>query len=372
MEKIKILFIGYGTNLGGIETFLYNLVKNADSDKFSFSFLTFKGNKEVVFNDELINMGCKIYKITPRAKNYLKFLKELKDVYKNNKFDYIHFNLMDFSCFERITYANKYSNAKLIIHSHCGNGKYIKNKSKISQLLNKYGKHKMKNIKYFRVACGKEAGDYMFAPHPFTIFNNGIDFNKFKFNKSYRYEIRKKLNINDDEICIGLVAAFLPAKNHEFLIDIINNLKHKKVKLMLIGTGILEKVIKEKVNKLNLNNQVIFLGKKADAFKFYSAMDIYVMPSISEGLSISLCEAQVNGLKCYTSDEVDKQSNISGNVEFLSLSKHPKEWAEYILQSDNTRDKNVLEKIPNEFNAKESYKKIYKFYRDILNYDEVN
>ena len=112
-------------------------------------------------------------------------------------------------------------------------------------------------------------------------------------------------------------------------------------------------------------HKVIFLGKKVDANKYYSAMDIYIMPSISEGLSIALCEAQVNGLKCYTSDGVDKQSNISGNVEFLSLSQSPKEWAEHILKSNNSRDENVLEKIPEEFDAKKSYKKIYKFYGNV-------
>ena len=75
MKKIKVLFTGYGTNLGGIETFLFNLVENVDLKKFEFSFLVFKASKKVVFYDELIEMGCKIYEITPRSKNYFKFLK---------------------------------------------------------------------------------------------------------------------------------------------------------------------------------------------------------------------------------------------------------------------------------------------------------
>ena len=366
MKKIKVLFIGYGTNLGGIETYLFNLVKNADSSKFEFSFLTFKESKEVVFYNELINMGCKIYKITPRTKNYFKFLKDLKDVYKNNNFDYIHFNLMDFSCFERITYANKYSKANLIIHSHCGSKNYIKTKSIISQLLNKYGKYKIKKINYYRVACGKEAGNFMFNNSSFITFNNGIEFNKFKFNKNYRYEIRKKLNIKNDELCIGLVAAFLPVKNHDFLIDVIDNLRHKKVILLLIGTGPLEDEIKQKVSKLKLDKQVMFLGKRTDTFKFYSAMDIYLMPSVSEGLSISLCEAQINGLKCYTTTGVDRESNISNNVTFLSLDKKAEGWANHIINSNNDRDVNVLKKIPDKFNSKRSYEKVYKFYEDNL------
>ena len=368
MKKIKVLFIGYGTNLGGIETFLFNLVKNADLKKFEFSFLVFKTNKKVVFYDELIKMGCKIYEMTPRSKNYFKFLKELKDVYTSNDFDYIHFNLMDLSCFERIIYANKYSSAKLIIHSHCGNIEYLKTKSIASRILHKIGMRYIKKINYIRLSCGEKAGKYMFGKDKFIVFNNGIDYDRFRFSLNNRKAIRKELNIKGNEICLGLVATFSPVKNHTFLIDVIYELNklNENIKLILIGVGLLEDDIKKKVEELGLTEKVIFLGKKVDANKYYSAMDIYIMPSLSEGLSISLCEAQVNGLKCYTSDNVDKQSNISGNVEFLSLSQSPKEWAEHILKSNNSRDENALEKIPEEFDAKKSYNRIYKFYEDIL------
>lgn len=366
MKKIKVLFIGYGTNLGGIETFLFNLVKNADLKKFEFSFLVFKANKKVVFYDELIKLGCKIYEITPRSKNYFKFLKDLKDVYKNNDFDYIHFNLMDLSCFERITYANKYSSAKLIIHSHCGSSAHINKKSIISQILHKIGLKKIAKINHYNFACGKQAGIWMFGKEPFIIFNNGIDLNKFKFSKVNRDLIRKGLNIKSDETCIGLVAKLEEEKNPLFLLETFKqyHLLQNKSHLIIIGEGSLKEQLDSKINKYNLNNNVHLLGKKIDAYKYYSAFDIVIMPSLYEGLSITLCEAQVNGLKCYTSDNVDKQSNISGNVEFLSLSKEPKEWAEHILKSNNSRDEKVLEKIPEEFDSKKSYKKIYKFYEN--------
>ena len=239
MNKIKILLTGMSDNLGGIETYIYNLYKNADKEKFEFSFLVFDYGKKVCYEKELEKKGVKFYKITPRTKNYFKFLKDLKEVYKNNKFDYIHFNLMDFSCFERITYANKYSKAKIIIHSHCGSSNYLKGNHLRTAILNKLGKYKIRKIPYIRAACGKQAGEYMFGLEEYLIFNNGIDLEKFKYNQASRQQIRSGLNIKNDTIVIGLIAAFLPVKNHSFLIEIFSEIikQKKNYKLFLIGIG---------------------------------------------------------------------------------------------------------------------------------------
>ena len=368
MQKIKILLVGYGTNLGGIETYLYNLVKNADKNKFEFSFLVFDYGKKVCFEDELHSEGIKFFKITQRTINYKKFLRDLKNVYINNEFDYIHFNLMDFSCYERITYAYKYSNAKLIIHSHNGSNNYFKSMHLRTRFLNYIGKKKIRKINYLKVSCGNKAGQFMFNSNDYIIFNNGIDIDKFCYDEFNRRKIRNELNIKQDEIVYGLVAAFNKVKNHTFLIEIFNHLLklNNNCKLLLIGEGIEKNNIIKLIDNLNIKDKVILTGKRNDVNEILSAIDCYVMPSISEGLSISLVEAQVNGLKCYTSDGVDKNSNITGNVEFLSLKKTPKEWAEYIYKSNNKRDKDVLNKIPDEFNSEKSYQKVFEFYQNNL------
>ena len=117
MEKIKILYEGLSENLGGIETFIYNLYKNIDNEKFEISFLIDKGLK-IPYQEEYENNGCKFYRIENRKNNYIKYLNELKNVYKNGYFDIIHINIMSYSLFERITYACKYSKANIIVHSH--------------------------------------------------------------------------------------------------------------------------------------------------------------------------------------------------------------------------------------------------------------
>ena len=177
-----------------------------------------------------------------------------------------------------------------------------------------------------------------------------------------------QLNINKAVVVLGIVARMNEPKNHNFLIDIFQEYikLNKNSKLLLIGDGYLREKIEEKIEKLALSDKVLLLGDRTDVNKLYSAIDIYVMPSLYEGLSISLCEAQVNGLRCYTSTRVDTNSNITNNVEFLSLKKSAKEWAEHIFKNDNTRDKDVINKIPDEFNDKKSYNKLFEYYIECL------
>lgn len=359
---IKILFEGLSNNLGGIETFIYNLIKNADKNKFEFSILLDE-NIVTPYQDEYQDNGIKIYRVTSRKKNYFKYLKELKKIYQDNQFDYIHINVMSYSLFERITYACKYSKAKVIVHSH--NAGY-KNGYYRTRILHQIGKLIVKPHRFLKIACGEEAGKFMFKPNEYKIFNNGIDLEKFQFSQKYRKEIREELNLQENTIAIGLVAAFLPVKNHIFLIDIFNEILklNNNSKLILIGTGPTQEKIKQEVKKINLQNKILFLGKRMDVNKIYSGLDIYLMPSISEGLSISLVEAQVNGLKCYTSTGVDKNSNVTGNVDFISLKNTSKEWADRIINSNNNRDINALDKVPDEFNAKKSYEKLFNYYKE--------
>lgn len=363
MDKIKILYEGLSSNLGGIETFVYNLIKNADKDVFEF-YIMLDNEVTMPYQDELEDMGCKIIKVCNRKDSYKQYLSDLKDVYTKNKFDIIHINVMSYSVFERVTYACKYSNSKVIVHSH--NGGYT-NKLYRTRILHQLGKLMIRKCKFINIACGEKAGKFMFNGQNFEVFTNGIDIDKFKYSEKNRKEIRKELNIKDDEFVIGEIAAFFEVKNHEFLIDFFKDYsdKNPKSKLVLVGVGPRGEIIKEKVRTLGLSEKVLFLGKRTDVNKIYSALDLYIMPSFSEGLSISLCEAQINGLKCYTTDGVDKTSNITGNVDFISLDEGSNKWMEIISKNNNSRDKFVLDKIPDEFDSNKSYKKIYDYYMKI-------
>jgi glycosyltransferase involved in cell wall biosynthesis len=273
---------------------------------------------------------------------------------------------MSYEAFERIVWSLKYTTAKVIVHSH--NAGFGSNAKTHTRLLHQIGKNLLKNKDFLRVACGDYAGKWIFEDKPFTILNNGVNAQKFEFNKAKRQEFREKYNISEDTIVLGHTGRIEIQKNHDFLIDIFNSYhtKNPNSKLMLVGDGSLKQSLENKVAMLNLSNDVIFTGFTKNVNEYYSAFDYFVMPSLFEGLSISLVEAQFNGLKCISSDSVDPTSDISKNVVFLSLKKSANDWAQEIINIESMRDINILKNINQDFLIENSVKKLEKFYEDNL------
>lgn len=358
MKKIKILLIGYSSNKGGIETYLYNLIKNADRDMFSFDILCSSKNK-IPQEEELKNMGVKIFRIVTRRENRKEHIKGIRKVLNNN-YDYIHFNIMSYSWYEPIIEASKI-NSNIIIHSHSSG---LSSYGILTNILHLFGEFKIRNINYIPIACSNRAGKFMFKNKKIIVCSNGIDINKFVYKNKKNKKIRKEFNISPDTFILGNVATFLPVKNHLFLVDLFYEYHklNKNSKLLLVGDGPLKEKILSKVKKLEIEDSVIFTGIKDNVEEFYSVFDVFVFPSFSEGFGIVLLEAQTNGLKCYTSTNVSNEVNITGNVEFLSLKKTAKYWAQYIYHKNNIRDEKVLNNNLKVFDINESYKKIYNIY----------
>ncbi len=260
MKKIKILFEGLSQNIGGIENYVHNLYENIDKNKYEISFLV-DGDIKIAYHNQYEKDGCKFFYTENRKRNYSKYLKDLKNIYLKNEFDIIHINVMSYSLFERITSACKYSNAKIIVHSHSTG--YAKGYYK-TKLLHQIGKIFVRNKKFYKIACGEDAGNFMFGKNNFTIINNGVDLEKYKYSGQARDEIRKEFNIERDTTVITNVGAFFPVKNHNFIIDIYNEYMqiNPKSLLLLVGEGHLKDKIKAKVNDLKIESNVIFCRKK--------------------------------------------------------------------------------------------------------------
>lgn len=361
MRKIKILHTGMSSNLGGIEKFLIDMYRNIDRERFEIKFLVFSDGKPCFYDEIKDNV---IY-ITSRAKNYIKFINEMKNVLKSEEFDYIHFNLMEFSCFERIILAQKYSNAKIILHSHIADNRLYSFKTKI---LNKLGEIKiLKKENYIKLACSRDAGNDMFKKFKnknFSVINNGIDLQKFVFSNEKRHIIREELSIGENELLIGHVGRFVEQKNHEYLIEIFKEVKkiNKTAKLLLIGKGPLKEKIKEKCAKLELLDSIIFLEDIYNVNDYMSAMDAFVFPSLFEGLGIVLIEAQTSGLNCYITDSLPIEVNVTNKIKRISLKESPQKWAKIIKKSLERNQKINKELI--EFDIKETTKKIMEVYEN--------
>jgi glycosyltransferase involved in cell wall biosynthesis len=221
-----------------------------------------------------------------------------------------------------------------------------------------------------RVACSKAAGKWLYGRRSFNIVQNGINFDDYKFSISNREYIHKKHGLTD-ELVLCHVGYFLDMKNHTFLIDIfkeVTKIEPKSV-LILIGSGPLESEIKNKVLALGLEDKVIFTGNTTEVSKYYSASDVFVLPSKFEGLPLVLMEAQVSGLSCFIADNITGEADITGNVIPLSIQSEPGIWAGRItsVSVNSMRDKVKYNERAEMLDIRQSSMELEKFYAKRVN-----
>ncbi|MDD3392080.1 MAG: glycosyltransferase [Bacilli bacterium] len=372
MKKVNILLIGFSDNLGGIETYLINLYRLINKDKFNVKFLVFKDTKYIFYDEIKKDL---IY-ITSRKKNFYNFIKDLKNLYLLYDFDIIHCNLMSFSFFEPIIYGLKYSKATLILHSHVA-GK-IKNPFKTS-IISNYGKLKILNNKYkgryVFFGCSQDAIDDLFGSYyrdnncDYYVVNNGIEIDKFLYSSLKREKIRNELKLSKNDFLIGHVGRFTYAKNHKKIISIFNLLlkENDNFKLLLIGDGELKKEINLQILKYGIADKVIILSNINNVYDYMSAMDLFLFPSIFEGFGIAVVEAQVSGLKCLISNCIPKEIEISSKIVRCDNSSDDNTWIREIIKVKNsnrnsrTINKTVFKKFESSISVsiiEDIYKKI--------------
>lgn len=332
---IRILHIIGGMNQGGAENFLMNLYRNIAKEKIQFDFLV---NREGIFDDEIKSLGGRLYYIPALQKvGQIKYTKNLDNFFKTHKeykIVHSHINQVSGLILER---AKKAGIPIRIAHSH--NSKY--NRNLFIRIYKKYlGRKILKNANVL-VACSDKARECLYKKESkkVLIINNGIDIEKFKYNEKTRRKIREKLKFKDNEIVVGHVGRFEKQKNHKFLIKIFYefNKINQNSKLLLVGDGKLKNKIDKLIKKYKLEDKVILLGNRKDVNDIYQAMDLFVFPSLYEGLPLVLIEAQISGLNVLISNNITKMVNITENVKFLSIKENPKVWAEEMLKIKKIR-----------------------------------
>ena len=183
------------------------------------------------------------------------------------------------------------------------------------------------------LACGKCAGDWMFGGNSYQIIPNSIDTSRYIFSQTISAQKRSELGIGS-EILIGHVGNFTPAKNHSFLLEIFQKVLflEPSAKLLLVGGGDNITIIKDKVRSLGISDSVIFTGSRSDVHQLMQAMDVFVFPSLYEGLPVTMIEAQSAGLPCVISDHVSEECIVTESlVTVKRLSDPPSTWAKHVL-----------------------------------------
>lgn len=336
MRKIKVLYFVDRMLRGGIQSLVIDWVSRFDRKKIEVDFLLLDDGNKYDLEDNLKEMGCKVYKLkniwVKRPSDYIRYYKEANKFFnEHNNYDVIHFHSSSKN-YPILKFAKKYNIKKRISHSH--NIDFQTN-SLFKKLVGNIFKRMLIKYSTDYFACSQIAGEWLFGKksnNKVQIIRNAVDYDKFKYNEEIRKEIRKDLNIKDDEILIGNVGRFVKQKNHLFLIDIFYEYQLKcNSKLLLIGTGELEDEIRAKVKKLKIEDKVIFLGFKTNVNDYMQAMDYFTFPSLFEGLGLVLIEAQAAGLTCFASkDVIPNEAKITKELEFISLDKTSMEWAEQI------------------------------------------
>lgn len=334
-KPIKVAHvIGMAIN-GGTEALWMNYYRNIDRTKVQFDFLV-ESESKIINKEEIERLGGHVI-IIPPYKNVFKYIKTLKKIFKENQYDIVHSNMNALSVFT-LKAAKKAGIKVRIAHSHSTSNKKEWKKNIVKNILRPFSKKYATD--YF--ACSEHAGRWLFGDKTYDqgkvkIIKNAIDIEKFKFNEENRKSIRNEFNILDDEILIGNVGRMMPQKNQSFLLDVFvkYHQNNPKSKLMIINDGPLFEELKAKANNLNISDSVIFVGPKSDLYRYYSAFDVFTLPSLYEGLGIVLVEAQANGLNCIASINVPREVDGTGNVLYAKLKEV--EWINILKQITYSR-----------------------------------
>ena len=352
MKKIKVLtgFIIDG-KAGGIDKYLLTFLEQVHSEFVQVDFLT--NHMDADLKKKLEQYGSRLYEVANLKQPNLQY-RQICDIIQKNKYDVTYFNIS--TAISRIGPQAAFDcNVPIrVIHSHStGNDCSNPYKRKLLDFLhNKYKKQLYKTANRF-YACSKTAGLWLFPEkvvesNQFKIIHNAVDAKKFAYNVTLRNQLRDELNLTDKYV-IGHVGNFCYPKNYPLLLEIFRSLlkKNSQAVLLLVGTGPDFEQVKESVNAMGMQDNVIFLGQRKDVHCIMQAMDVFILPSRFEGLALVAIEAQAAGLPCVFSTGMSDEAKITEEVIYLSTDAPIENWVDAIDSFKDCKRRNTENEIIN-------------------------
>lgn len=318
---------------GGVEAVIMNYYRAMNRGKIQFDFICDEDSTNIPY-EEIKSLGGKVILIPPYQKLF-KYQRVLKEILREGNYKIVHSHINALSVFP-LRIAKKVGVPIRIAHSHSTTNKKEWKKNFFKSILKPFSKVYATN--YF--CCTEHAGRWLFGNKKFEngeiyILNNAINLEKFIYNEKIRENKRTELKIDKDTIVFGHIGRFVEQKNHKFLINIFNEVHKKNIntKLILVGQGPLKKEIEQQIKQLNIEDYVLMLGQRADVNEIYQAFDIFLFPSLYEGLGMVAIEAQAAGNLCIVSTEIPKVAKVTKKMEFLDLSAPNQRWVDCILSA---------------------------------------
>ncbi len=363
---MKIVHIVGKLKKAGVEAVVFTYLRNMDLCGLTVDVL-YDADSTVQPPADILEMGINFIEIPPYQKVF-SYISAIKKICRKNKYDIIHTHMNVLSVFS--LFAAKCAGVPhRICHNHSTTSKFEKKKDLMKKVLRPTAKLFATDY----AACSELSARWMYGDKRVdsgrvTVFNNAIDLDRYCYSREKALQTRQELGVENDFL-IGHVGRFMDQKNHTFLVDIFSEVCkiNDRAKLILIGDGENLEAVKEKIRSLGIEDRVIFKGIVPDVERYYCAMDVFLLPSLYEGLPVVALEAQATGLPCVISDSVTTECAVIPEVTFLPVNKELKKWAETVVTSKvddrvecNRRFKN------GKFNIKNSAYQMREYYNKLM------
>lgn len=323
MRPIRVLQL-VSPGFGGIESFLFNHYQYMDTERVRFDFLT--QNRALKDAEQYRNFQYEVHLLPTTAdKNRDLFVRQVREIFGNH-YDVLHLNNCFWTGFLLEELAREAGIRKVIVHSHSTfiDEPDAKRREELYRRHEEVKKAFSTELATDFWACSQMAADWLFGPQipkdRIRIIKNAIEAEKYRFDEEKRAQVRKELNL-EDALVLGTVGRLSFSKNHEFLIELLKEIRksHPKVKLLIIGEGDLRGALETQIQENGLEDAVLLLGWKSNVEDYLQAMDIFLLPSRFEGLGIVAVEAAASGLPAVVSDQVPEDVAFTENIRHVPL-----------------------------------------------------
>ena len=332
----RILHTGMTTNYGGVESVVMNWYRHINREKIQFDFLVSHKSPLIAYEYEIKKLGGHVYRsYYGRKEKPFTARKYIEEIFFNDSnIMGVHMNLNTLEYITPLLVAEKKGLPVRIAHSH-NTGNLNRKQHLETRIMQSLNKRILQSPKYTKMGCSVYAYEYMFGNKETTVIHNAIETEKFRFNNRRRKLLRERYGISEKTKVIGFIGRLQYQKNPEFLLRVFCEYQ-KKINpnsiLMIIGTGPLEIKCKEIVKNLFLEDRVIFVGMINETSDYYSLFDVFLLPSLFEGLPVVLIEAQTSSLPCLISNNIREDVMITSLVERNKLDDSIRNWALHLDQ----------------------------------------
>lgn len=377
-KPLRVLHIAFTMHARGTETWLMNVMRRIDPRRIHMDFVTID-DEAGLYDQEIKDLGGTLH-ACPHPKNKGAFLRAFRNVLqKHGPYDVVHAHPYTLSGLIMLQ-AKRAGVPVRITHSHTDRRKAQRDKSFSRRFYTALMKLMIKRLSTCGLAASESAAVSLFGRNwhkdkRWNVMYCGIDLDPFE--KSPPENLKERLGIPSGARVMGHVGGFHFEKNHDFLLRLFIHMAEKDLKLMLllVGDGPLKKHLEEEVTRLGIDERVVFTGPRQDISDLLSIMDIFVFPSLFEGLGLALIEAQAAGVPCLVSDVVPREASVNDRlVTFMPLGDDIELWskaARHILAQekvDKNKELNVIKS--SEFNIKHNVTMLIELYETLCGYSQ--